>query len=199
MRALHPDVLTSTALEKRHGEGNGGARTGMCISTSDVGQGGLNIEHYMEVLICTNGMMGERTMRQIHSGKKQEELGWMSGEARDADDRAFWLKARDLIRSTFSKDMFQSALDAFDGTDAVPMERPIEAVDNVVEAFDLTDEDKQAVIDKLMTGSSTTAFDLIQAVTARAGEIEDPNETARLQRVGTEMVDRATELVKVRS
>ena len=207
LRAIHPEWRERMpALTKRAGFHEGSTSPpdadvvvpGVVISNSEVGHGGLQAEQFMLILICKNGMIGESKLRQVHVGRKQEELGWMSTEAVTADDKAFWLKVRDLVAATFDRDAFRRSLVALNNTDAVPLDRPLEAVDNVVQAYDLTDADKQAVINKLMAGRSGTAFDLIQAVTSRANDIEDYDEAARLQRVGTDMVGKVEQLVRVR-
>lgn len=211
LRAIHPEwreripALTERAGDRGdvNGEGTGWGQPdevvpGIVISNSEVGHGGLQAEQFMLILICKNGMIGESKLRQVHVGRKQEELGWMSTEAVTADDKAFWLKVRDLVATTFDREAFRRSLVALNNTDAVPLDQPLAAVDNVVQAYDMSDADKQSIINKLMAGRSSTAFDLIQAVTSRANDIEDYDEAARLQRVGSDMVGKVEQLVRVR-
>ena len=110
LRALQPDWREVVpALGRRHGS-EGDADTvvpGVLVSNSEVGMGGLNVEQFMVIWQCQNGMIGENKLRQVHIGRKQEELGWMSSEAVSAEDKALWLKVRDLVKVTFDREAFR--------------------------------------------------------------------------------------------
>ena len=55
------------------------------------------IESFVNRLVCMNGMVVAKVLNARHIGKRLDES--LSDEAIKADDRAFWLAARDILRA----------------------------------------------------------------------------------------------------
>lgn len=89
---------------------------GVTISTSDVGAGSLRIEPYTLRLVCTNGLISESAIRKYHVGKDASEEALfhiLSDEANEADDRAFFLKVRDVLLDSIRPESFAKQVDRF--------------------------------------------------------------------------------------
>lgn len=89
---------------------------GVTISTSDVGAGSLRIEPYALRLVCTNGLISESAIKKYHVGKDASEEALfhiLSDEANEAEDRAFFLKVRDVLMDSIRPETFTRQVNRF--------------------------------------------------------------------------------------
>ena len=73
------------------------------------------------------------------------EREW-SDETRKLEDKAFWAKVRDIIRNTFDKKIFLSWIEKMKEASETKIEKPKEAIDNVVKYAQLTEEQKNILL-----------------------------------------------------
>jgi len=192
IKATHPNMK---GLVKRGDEVIGG----VVISTSDVGAGSLRVEPYSVRLLCTNGMVSETALRQRHVGKRQGEESLMeilSDEAIEADDNAFFLKARDVLINAIKPDSFQRLVDRY--TEA--SERLIKTP-NLTHVVELAAKRvglhhkwmKEDIVKQLLTGNEgagLTQWGLANSFTALAkGEKVDYDTAVELERAGGAIVN----------
>lgn len=177
---------------------------GAYVSNSETGKGGLSVRPFLLDKVCSNGVILESTLRTIHLGG-QQEVGFLSREAAEADSKAIWLRVRDLIQVVFDQERFREIVKRFRETGELKLENPQAAVDAVVKDFGFTDDDRQAILNELISPSfdrdpGRTVFGLISAITFRAQAYEDPERRSELETAaGTLLNDgRARELVSVR-
>jgi hypothetical protein len=85
------------------------------------------------------------------------------------------------------------------------LENPLEAVDFLVQDNGLTDDDRQALINELMSPShgragGATVLALLNAVTQRAQVYEDsePEKATAMEELGGKLVQRGLQAVRVR-
>lgn len=90
-------------------------QSGMLISNSEVGLGGVVVQPLIYRLVCTNGMVvnaaGEkrRHIGRIQNFSENREL--FRDETLKADDRAFMMKLRDIVSATVDQTQFDKVLD----------------------------------------------------------------------------------------
>ena len=87
-------------------------QAGVVISNSEVGLGMLSIQPLLYRLVCRNGLIAaDRALRKTHVGRAvgpDEEPGQVfQDDTLRADDRAFFLKVRDVLQATVSEGTFQ--------------------------------------------------------------------------------------------
>jgi hypothetical protein len=160
---------------------------GLIIRNSEVGASALRVEPFMLRKVCSNGLILERSLKKIHLGRQTMEVGeidW-SDETRELEDRALWSKVRDIIRATFDKRIFQSWVKRLRESTKVEIEKPIEAVNNIVGHLGLTEEQKQML---LMHFSEPTKYGLINAITNLARQVKDVEEQIRLEEFGGKLL-----------
>lgn len=150
---------------------------GMYVSNSDTGKGGLNIKPFIYDLVCTNGMVGETAFSRVHLGARQEQ-GYLSAETRVAKDATIWLEVADLMRAVFDRDKFRALIEAIGETASQALSDPIEAVGTIVRENGLTDDDRQAILNELISPSDDrdpgrTVLGLISAITSHAKSFQD--------------------------
>jgi len=160
---------------------------GLLIRNSEVGASALRVEPFILRKVCGNGLILQRSLKKIHLGRQTLEIGeinW-SDETRELEDRVLWLKVRDIIRSTFDEEIFESWVRKLRESAEIKLENPIEAVDNIVKLAGLSEEQKQRL---LMHFSEPTKYGLINAVTNLAGETKDVEKQIELEELGGEIL-----------
>jgi len=120
--------------------------------------------------VCNKRPVLERSLKKIHLERQTMEIGeidW-SEETRELENRALRSKVRDIIRATFDNRIFQSWVERLRESVKVEIEKPIEAVNNIVGHLGLTEEQKL-----LMHFSELTKYGLINAITNLARQVKD--------------------------
>jgi hypothetical protein len=156
---------------------------GLIIRNSEVGASALRVEPFILRRVCSNGLILQQSLKRVHLGRETMEIGeinW-SEETRELEDRALWAKVRDIIRVTFDKRIFRSWVQRLRESTKVRIEKPIEAINNVVGHLGLTEEQKQRL---LMHFSEPTKYGLVNAITNLAREMKDVEEQVRLEEFG---------------
>lgn len=77
-------------------------------SNSDFGSGAHNVRIFMMRLLCTNGMIGQDALRNIHLGKKLTEDIEYSEKTYKLDTATTVSALRDTMRAVFSKEAIES-------------------------------------------------------------------------------------------
>lgn len=212
MRLIHPEWRET--LDYRDGRGHRGGASGestfvpgVFVANSETGRGGLSVRPFLLDLVCMNGAIGEKSMAAIHLGERLQanELGAvLSTETRSAKDRALWLEVRDLVRAVFDRERFEILVEQMRGAVATDLEKPIETVNAVAAKLDFSDEDRQAILNELISPShgrdpGRTVFGLLSAITERAKTYAetDADRHTELQEAAGRLL-REPELVRVR-
>lgn len=77
---------------------------GIRISLSDFGNGALDVQYFMLNMVCTNGMTGEKIIRNIHRGSAIDENFEVSAETFRLETAARTSAIRDIFNTAFNKD-----------------------------------------------------------------------------------------------
>lgn len=168
LKALSPKVET----EVKKGDV---VQYGLTISSSDVGCGSVRVEPLIYRLSCLNGLiMPDSSVRKFHIGKDLSIEGvreLMSDEAKETEDRAFWLTVRDVVLNSMKREVFEAAVDRL----RIAADMPIKSNDlnRVIElttkAVGITgEENKKSILSHLASGGDLSQWGLINAVTRAA-------------------------------
>ena len=171
-------------------------RAGVCISNSEVGQGAINIDPLLYYLACKNGAIAQRVMKRHHIGRRNDPMFELDAAAeyftdatREQDDKAFWMKVRDVVDGLFDRDRFNALVESFENTTAQKI-KPIEAVEEVTNRFQFNETERDAILNHLIEGGNgNNLFGLINAVTRTATDVESYDRSIELQRIGMEMME----------
>jgi len=161
---------------------------GLIIRNSEVGASSFRVEPFLLRKICSNGLIGKHSLKKIHLGRQTVETGeieW-SEETKRLEDKAFWAKVRDIIRNTFDRKIFLSWIKKMKEATEIEIEKPKEAIDNVVKYAGLTEEQKNIL---LMHFTEKTKYGLVNAVTSLARETKDIDERIRLEEIGGKLLE----------
>lgn len=168
---------------------------GVVLTNSEVGDGALSVQPMLVRGICSNGVIMARRMKQVHLGEKVGD-GVYTPETMKADAKAVLLKVRDLVTSTFTdRKVFEEAVRAMQEAKGVVLEFPSEVIENMGRDIGLLDDERSAIINRLISDETipdkyrSTAFGVVQAVTAFANTIENPDRSLALQEMGATVLE----------
>jgi len=161
---------------------------GLIIRNSEVGASSFRVEPFLLRKVCSNGLIGKHSLKKIHLGRQTAEEGeieW-SDETKRLEDKAFWAKVRDIIRNTFDRNIFLSWIEKMKEAAETEIEKPKEAIDNVVRYAGLTEEQKNIL---LMHFTEKTKYGLVNAITSLARDTKDIDERIRLEEIGGKLLE----------
>lgn len=170
-------------------------QAGVMIKNSEVGLAQCEVAPFTEVLQCTNGMTHTRygTTRR-HVGKRigddELERAIFSAEAMAADDKAYMLAMRDVVRSACSEVIFdrivadmQAAADP-----ATRLAKPLEGLKVLGNRLALEDGEVDGVLGHLISGGDLTGWGVANAITRYAQDVASYDRASELEAAGDTVV-----------
>ncbi len=169
---------------------------GVLISNSDVGCGALSILPLMMTLRCTNGLVLEDTfLRRHHVGRRHDGDGHeveqlLSDEARQADDRAFFLRVRDVVRGTLDEVQFKQRVSRLRvaGQSAMEAKDVPQVLEVSAKRFGLIDQEAESVLAHLIGGGDLSQWGLASAITRAAQDVGSYDRSTELERIGGRII-----------
>lgn len=171
---------------------------GVVVTNSETGFGALAIQPLTYTLKCANGLIAEdATLRQHHVGRRHGDPGdidirdLISDEARTADDRAFFLKVRDITKAALDVDLFRRQVERLQQAAKSPITS--NHLDRVVEVtakrFGLSEDEGAGVLAHLVRGGDLSKWGLSSAVTRFSQDVDDYDRATDLERIGGRLIE----------
>lgn len=159
---------------------------GIEIKNSEVGAGQLEINPFVMRLSCINGLVvADYGTQRRHVGKRISEEEFYAADTVEADDNAFWLKARDDVAAVLSHVRFDEIARQLGETiHGEKIEAPVAATEELRQRFSLTEDETSAVLRNLTTEGDLSQWGMLNAVTASAKESESFDRQAELEGFG---------------
>lgn len=188
LKALFPKI------EGEVGKGDV-VQSGIVISNSEIGSGGLKIQPLIYRLVCTNGMiLPDSSINKYHVGRDQG-LGnlthVLTDATREQNDRAFWMSVQDVVRASYNEAFFQDQLIKM--RDAAGIEIESKKIDKVVEMatkkMGFTDTVGDSVMEHLIKGGDLSKWGLVNAFTRSANDQEDYELATDLEKAGGNIIE----------
>ena len=169
-------------------------QAGVVIGNSEVGHGSLSIQPLVFRLKCKNGLVAsEGTMRRAHIGRVLESNDGATvfqDETLRADDRAFMLKVRDVVRQAVSETTLRLVVDRMRRTTGIAIEgSPVRTVEILADRYALNEEEQGGVLRHLITGGDLSGYGLVNAVTAYSQEVTDYQRATDFEELGGKLLD----------
>jgi Domain of unknown function (DUF932) len=171
-------------------------QAGIVVSNSEVGAGALSMEPLLYYLRCLNGMVLPRVMSRYHIGRRNDPMFELDSAAeyytdatREQDDKAFWMKVKDVADGLFDQERFTERVTKFEDASEQKLKVVTEAVEEVSNRFKLNEDESNKVLNHLIEGGDTSLFGLINAVTATATDVESYDRSVELQRIGGHILE----------
>lgn len=168
------------------------------IRNSEVGSGLFEVTPVIWRLDCLNGMVVPiYALKKRHIGSRilesDEMLKVFSEETLAADDAAFFLKARDLVRASLTEALFDEIIEQLrDSVSGREIEQAPAATEVLSTTFSLTKEEGGSVLTALAAGGDLTKWGAANAITAAAKKAATFQRQEELERVGWEVATMPT-------
>jgi hypothetical protein len=168
---------------------------GLVIQNSEVGKGRLALYPSLLVKACSNqAIVWNYGMKKNHVGKTfdgfgEESAELFSDETRKADDRAFFMKVRDVLKNMLSAEVFGKILaDAEEAASRAITGDPVKAIEVVAKKFSLTDGERGGVLRHLVNYGDLSQWGVSQAVTRYAQDVENYDRATDFEKLGGDII-----------
>jgi hypothetical protein len=163
-------------------------RGGIIISNSEVGSGAFAVKPFVNVLVCSNGLIGENAINKIHLGRERALGTVWSERTLEAQDNVLILELEDLIKQTFNRTVFQQWLDRINKVASTEIEKPTVAVENIIKKYILPKGARDDLINQF-SKEGNSVWGLSMAVTRKAQDLESIEERVRWERIGAKILE----------
>ena len=166
---------------------------GIIISNSETGNGSLSIKPLVYRLVCSNGaIVDDLAMRKYHAGRQNEmEQIEFSNETIKADDKAFWLKVKDLVKYSLNSVTFEQIVDRMRESTERKIIEPTKAIEMVTKKFGLNIHEENDVLNHLIKGADLSSWGLGNAVTRMAQDVDSYDRSTELESVGYQIMQQS--------
>lgn len=194
--ALSDEIATGLAFGEGHNAlDRGTVVAAVVISNSDIGAGTLRVEPSAFTTFCTNlAILKDAAMKKYHAGRANQTTGesWevFADDTRKADDAAFWLKVRDVVRAAFDEGQFRAAVARLRAAaeTIIPSDDLAAVVEMTVEELKLPVSTNSGILKALAAGGDMTQWGLSSALTRVANNQADYETATLLERAGGEVL-----------
>ncbi len=170
-------------------------QAGIVISNSEVGCGTLSVQPLIFRLVCRNGLIApDRALRKTHVGRalqsNDESVNVYRDDTLAADDRAFFLKVRDVVEAALSEATFRQVALKFQKTREIPLTGdPVKTVEVLANRYTLNETERSGVLRHLIVEGDLSAYGLVNAVTHYSQEVEDYDRATEFEALGGRLID----------
>lgn len=163
---------------------------GVLITNSETGHGSLSVKPLIYRLVCKNGMVADDfAMRKYHAGKHTDmEQIEFSNETIKADDKAFWLKVRDLVKFSLDSVTFEQIVESMRESTHRKIEEPTKAIELITKKYNLGESEQKNVLTHLIQGGDLTSWGLANAVTRMAQDVPSYDRSVELETIGYQIM-----------
>lgn len=168
---------------------------GARFSTSDYGDGAVDMRAFLLNGACLNGMVRESVMKQVHLGSRLPDNLQLSNRTYELDTRTTTSAVRDLTKGLFSKDNLMQKAIEIQGAAEIDVDFDQE-LKRLVKGGSLLKSESENVEKILMRNDpddgvqgGSTLWKLTQAITAHARDIE-PIRSRELHEISGALLNR---------
>ena len=144
-------------------------QAGVVISNSEVGQGTLSVQPLLFRLVCLNGLIAaDRSLRKTHVGRalgsEDERILVYQDDTLRADDKAFFLKVRDVVQAAVSEATFRQTAQKLQKTLNIPLVGdPVKTVEVLAQRYTPNDNERAGVVRHLIAEGQLAGLGLVNA------------------------------------
>ncbi len=170
-------------------------QAGIVITNSEVGHGTLSVQPLVYRLVCRNGLIAsDRTLRKTHVGRslssEDEAVTVFRDDTLAADDRAFFLKVRDVVEAAVSEATFRQVAQKMQKTLDVKLTGdPVKTVEVLANRYTLNEAERAGVLRQLIVQGDLSAYGLVNAVTHFSHEVEDYDRATEFEALGGKLIE----------
>lgn len=165
-------------------------QAGFVLSNSEVGLGAVKVEPLIYRLVCKNGMIcKDYAHKKYHTGRQVEDTDnayeLYSDATLAADDKAYFLKVRDIVSVAVDESKFLLTVDKMRlAREDATGENPIQTVELLGDKYLLTKNERASILRHFALNHDFSRYGLVNAVTRSAQDNPDYNRATDLERLG---------------
>ena len=170
-------------------------QAGFVVSNSEVGLGSLRVEPLVFRLVCKNGLIcKDLAQKKYHVGRQvnssdDSAYELYSEETLAQDDKTFFLKVQDIVRSAVDEAKFALTVDKLRESTQIPLKHdPVKSVEFLADRFQLTENERGDILRQLFMGADNSRYGLVNAVTAASKIAKSYERATDLERIGGEIL-----------
>lgn len=170
-------------------------QAGIVISNSEVGCGTLSVQPLVFRLVCRNGLIApDRALRKTHVGrtlnKDDDPVSVFRDDTLAADDKAFFLKVRDVVQAAVSEATFRQVAQKMQKARDIRLTGdPVKAVEVLANRYTLNESERAGVLRHLIVEGDLSAYGLVNAVTHFSQGVEDYDRATEFEALGGKLID----------
>lgn len=163
-------------------------QAGLVISNSEIGLGSLRIEPLLYRLRCRNGLIApDGGLVKFHLGRalgEDEDSAFevYREETIKATDRAFWMRISDVVDALLTPDVFDRLVNRLREAKDQRMTDIPKAIEVTQTRLQLTDDERDGVLNALVESGESSLYALVNAVTAASQQTTDYDRATELER-----------------
>jgi len=164
---------------------------GIVASNSETGGGAWNLMPRLEVQICRNGLTVKADMlREVHIGRRLDDgvVKW-SADTQKKNLELIVAQARDAVTSFLNEDYLAHVIEQIEDKATAKVKDANDTIERVATKHQFTEGEAASILECFLTSGDRTAGGVMQAVTATAQTIEDPDRAADLEDVALDVLD----------
>jgi len=170
-------------------------QAGIVITNSEVGHGTLAVQPLVFRLICKNGLIAsDRALRKTHIGRtlqsEEEAVTVFRDDTLAADDKAFFLKVRDVVEAAVSEATFRQVAQKMQKTLDIKLTGdPVKSVEVLANRYTLNEVERAGVLRHLITSGELSGYGLVNAVTHYSQEVDDYDRATEFEALGGKLIE----------
>ncbi len=170
-------------------------QAGIVISNSEVGCGTLSVQPLVFRLVCRNGLIApDRALRKTHVGRTlhqdDDPVSVFRDDTLAADDKAFFLKVRDVVEAAVSETTFRQVAQKMQKARDIRLTGdPVKAVEVLANRYTLNESERAGVLRHLIVEGDLSAYGLVNAVTHFSQGVEDYDRATEFEALGGKLIE----------
>jgi hypothetical protein len=170
-------------------------QAGVVITNSEVGQGTLSVQPLLFRLLCRNGLIAaDRALRKTHVGRslatEDEGVVVYQDDTLKADDKAFFLKVRDVVQAAVSEATFRQTAHKLQKTLGIRLTGdPVKTVEVLAQRYMLNDDERSGVLRHLIEDGQLSGYGLVNAVTHYSQAVDNYDRATEFEALGGRLIE----------
>lgn len=170
-------------------------QAGIVITNSEVGHGTLSVQPLVYRLVCSNGLIAsDRALRKTHVGRilqsDDEAITVFRDDTLAADDKAFFLKVRDVVEAAVSEVTFRQVVEKMKKTLDIKLTGdPVKTVEVLANRYTLNEIERAGVLRHLIVEGDLSGYGLVNAVTHYSQDVEDYDRATEFEALGGKLIE----------
>lgn len=156
---------------------------GIVVGNSETGGGAWWTAPNLRVRICSNGMTRKvDAVRQVHVGARLDEgiVRWSADTERKNLDLII-ARTRDAVSTFLNADYVAHAIDEIEQQSGKPVDDVLATIERVSKVHAFTESEQASILDCFIKSGDATAGGVMQAVTAAAQTLDDPDRAGEFE------------------